>query len=152
MDKPVIQAKQMATYPENVMQVLQANGISCSCDKSKRLVYVLYEGHFGEIYSIYCEGNRGSIDNFTLYPFSVPDGRREEVEQCLAKINGPDSAMGFYIDTETGCIAFYSRYRKALDAGGDAEGITSFCMETHKACLKHQISLYVLTGGRKGKG
>lgn len=139
----------MATYPENIMQALQANGISCSCDKSKHLVYVLYEGYFGEIYSIYSRGDRGGIDNFTLYPFSVPDGRREEVKGYLDKINNPDSAGDFYIDPETGCIAFHSRYRNAFDAGGDTEGIARFCTETHKACINHQVALYILTGGRK---
>lgn len=140
----------MVTYPENIMQALQANGISCSCDKSRHLVYVLYEGHFGEIYSIYSRGNRGGIDNFTLYPFCVPESCQQEAGQYLARLNKEVSPANFYIDPETGCIAFHNQYRNTLDAGGDAEDIAGFCLETHKSCINYQVALYMAVNKWKG--
>lgn len=143
--------KHMATYPENIMQALEANRISCSYDKGERLVYVCYSGHFGEIYSIYSQGDQGSLLNFTLYPYTVSDSRLEEVERCLAVINEQASPVNFYVDPVTGCIAFYNRYLIPPNGDGNGEGIIRFCMETHQACLKHQIPLYVLTGGCQKK-
>lgn len=140
----------MVTYPENIMQALQANGISCSCDKSRNLVYVLYEGDFCEIYSIYSRGNRGGIDNFTLYPFCVPESRRQEAGQYLAGLNKEVSPANFYIDPETGCIAFHNQYRMPDKGDSDGQTLSRFCLETHKACINYQLALYMAVNKWKG--
>ncbi|MDR1714880.1 MAG: hypothetical protein LBS20_03465 [Prevotella sp.] len=137
------------TYPENIMQALQARKIGCSYDKGKRLVYVLYEGRFGGIYSIYSEDGRGGFINFTLYPFCVAESRRQETGEYLAKLNRQASPVTFYIDQETGCIAFCNQYR-IPDQGDDrGQALDHFCLETHKACINYQVSLYMAVN--KGK-
>lgn len=127
---------------EDIVSTLNSQHIPCTYSEKDQLVYVFYEGVYGEVFSLYSY-DQGRYINHTIYPYKVSENLRKEVEQKLSTMNCLNRSTQFYIDKGTHCIAFY-RDCKLNQTDKQAEGLFIFCEETHRACINYQASLYAL--------
>lgn len=132
----------MKSYTQTITEILNAHDIICSHDGQTGLACVLYRGCFGEVYSMYACLDGESISNFSLYRMAVPRDQQPRVGRYLNRLNKPSSPLYFYIDGDTGCIAFNHEYRLSGVAEDDMAGLPGFCMETHRICVSYQIVLH----------
>lgn len=132
----------MKTYAEKIIQVLRANNILCSHDETTGLVCVWYNGHFGEIFSMYGCFEEGNISSFSIYRLAVPQNKYQQVNGYLSRLNRPASSVNFYIDKATGCIAFHSQYLLSPADDVNLEKLTGFCLEIHNTCINYQFILH----------
>lgn len=127
------------TCEEKIVQALRANNIGCSFDRGTGLVLVRHRGRLGEFYSIYYCFEEGRVSNFSIYTLAVPESKYREMENFLSKLNKPASSLYFYVDDVTGCIALNNEYELSETEGDEMEGLSTFCVDTHKICIDYQV-------------
>lgn len=132
----------MEKISQNILGILGKHNIAGIYDNQEKLVYSFFENSYGEIYGIY-EYENTRIIGYAIYLHPVPSDKKEQVIQYLSAIEQVKATEGFYIDRQTGCIAFGVDYHLDKESiENDMAIFEEFCMKPYTMFIQHQQPFY----------
>lgn len=134
----------MEKISQDILGILGKYNIAGIYDDLEKLVYSYIENSYGEIYGIY-EYENTRIIGYAIYSCPIPEERKKRVSEylSLSGIKGEKNKGVFFLDRQTGCIAFDVDY--PLDKEGiedDMAIFEEFCMKPYTMFIQHQQLFY----------
>lgn len=134
----------MEKISQDILGILGKHNIAGIYDDLEKLVYSCFENSYGEIYGIY-EYENTRIIGYAIYSCPIPEERKKRVSEylSLSGIKGEKNKGGFFLDRQTGYIAFGVDYH--LDKEGiedDMVTFEEFCMKPYKMFIQYQQPFY----------
>lgn len=134
----------MEKISQDILGILSKYNIAGIYDDQEKLVYSCFENSYGEVYGIY-EYENTRIIGYAIYSHPIPEQRREQLLEYLALsgTNREKNKGGFFLDGQTGCIAFGIDYHLGKEVIEDNMVMfEEFCMKPYTMFMQHQQLFY----------
>lgn len=121
-----------AAYTDIVITYLNDKNIPFCRQGANKPVFVLFEMGTANIYCLF-DFPQGVVMNWSLVSWAVPEPQKAAITDLLADINSGLKSGMFYVDEQTGCVAFSRTYIQPKDTIPDRQSIENFCGEVLEA-------------------
>ncbi|MBD8349952.1 hypothetical protein [Dysgonomonas sp. HGC4] len=132
----------MDKYAEIIIRILKEHHIEGVYDSANDMVYIYREDKYGTVYNLFgCCNNL--LENRLICTMYIQEGEAETVQACLSDINRLHDSGMFYIDSDTGCLAYAVDYVVPPDGIRYGDHILArFCTQAWKTYTGYRETLY----------